>query len=291
MQNTNINIHNNINDIFNNMSYNEEYNFDIWITIIIIILTIFITIYFYIQNLIKSQRPNWQKNKCNPLYMPFASSLETDLDLSNNFTQENFNECLNDLTFGISLDVKNPFNIIFAIFKNLFAFFATIVSQILSFFMYLLNLIFELFNKIIEKLKIILHQVNIVLIKSNSFINNIIYTLQHIYYTILVAVGLLRTLIVASITVISTSFLISGISQFTSIFVALGLHLFLAMILSTNIFTLPWGIIQWALFSVQLVLFLASLVYLILTILIHIGVVNFGNEIKKGTSEEEAEVD
>ena len=148
----------NIKNVFDNMSYSEQYNYDIWFTIIAIIIVLVLTIYFYIDNFIKSQRPNWKNNKCNPLYMPFASALAGDQDSLNdpsgNFAEKNFNECLNDLTFGISLDAKQPINAIFGIFKSMFAFLASIVSQIVAFFMYLLNLIFQLVQQVLV-LKII----------------------------------------------------------------------------------------------------------------------------------------
>lgn len=272
----------NIKNVFDNMSYSEQYNYDIWFTIIAIIIVLVLTIYFYIDNFIKSQRPNWKNNKCNPMYMPFADvlagSVDADgnqIDPSGNFAEKNFNECLNDLTFGISLDVKQPINIIFGIFKSMFAFLASIVSEIVAFFMYLLNLIFQLFNALVERLKLILHQVNIVLIRGNTFLQNIIYTLQDIYFTVVVGVELLKTLIGASLNVMATTFLIGGIAQFAAVLSPLIIFIATAMALSWNPFTFAFSFIFWALAAIYSILLLISLAVMIIGMLLNFKVREF----------------
>ena len=269
----------NIKNIFDNMSYSEQYNYDIWFTIIAIIIVLVLTIYFYIDNFIKSQRPNWKNNKCNPLYMPFADALAgsvdadgNQIDPSGNFAEKNFNECLNDLTFGISLDVKQPINVIFGIFKSMFAFLASIVSQIVAFFMYLLNLIFQLFNALVERLKLILHQVNIVLIRGNTFLQNIIYTLQDIYFTVVVGVSLLKTLIGASLNVMATTFLIGGIAQFVAVLIPL--TIFIIMGAAFSLFPLAAAPF-WTLAAIYTVLVIASVALMIIAILYMMSIRKF----------------
>ena len=269
----------NIKNVFDNMTYSEQYNYDIWFTIIAVIIVLVLTIYFYIDNFIKSQRPNWKNNKCNPLYMPFAGALAESIDAdgnqidpSGNFAEKNFNECLNDLTFGISLDVKQPINVIFGIFKSMFAFLASIVSQIVAFFMYLLNLIFQLFNALVERLKLILHQVNIVLIRGNTFLQNIIYTLQDIYFTVVVGVALLKTLIGASLNVMATTFLVGGIGQFVAVLIPL-----IGFIIMGAIFSWfpPVAAPFWALAAIYSILLLISLAVMIFGILLNLSVGEF----------------
>lgn len=272
----------NIKNVFDNMSYSEQYNYDIWFTIIAIIIVLVLTIYFYIDNFIKSQRPNWKNNKCNPLYMPFADALAgsedadgNPIDPSGNFAEKNFNECLNDLTYGISLDVKQPINVIFGIFKSMFAFLASIVSQIVAFFMYLLNLIFQLFNALVERLKLILHQVNIVLIRGNTFLQNIIYSLQDIYFTVVVGVELLKTLIGASLNVMASAFLIGGIAQFAAVLSPLIVFIVIASVLSGSFFLAPFAPPFWALAAIYTVLLLISLAVMIIGILLNLSVGEF----------------
>ena len=279
----------NIKNVFDNMSYSEQYNYDIWFTIIAIIIVLVLTIYFYIDNFIKSQRPNWKNNKCNPLYMPFADALAgsvdadgNQIDPSGNFAEKNFNECLNDLTFGISLDAKQPINAIFGIFKSMFAFLASIVSQIVAFFMYLLNLIFQLFNALVERLKLILHQVNIVLIRGNTFLQNIIYSLQDIYFTVVVGVELLKTLIVASLNVMASTFLIGGIAQFGAVLNPLIVFITIASFFSASFFLAPFSLPFWALAAIYTVLVIVSIAVMIIAILLFLKVLEFGKGVLSG---------
>lgn len=274
----------NIKNVFDNMSYSEQYNYDIWFTIIAVIIVLVLTIYFYIDNFIKSQRPNWKNNKCNPLYMPFADALASSVDEDGNFAEKNFNECLNDLTFGISLDAKQPINAIFGIFKSMFAFLASIVSQIVAFFMYILNLIFQLFNALIERLKLILHQVNIVLIRGNTFLQNIIYSLQDIYFTLVVGVELLKTLVVASLNVMATTFLVGGIAQFGAVLNPLIIFILIASFLSGSFFLAPFSLPYWALVAIYTVLVIISIAVMIIAILIFFKVLEFNEGILSGVN-------
>ena len=211
--------------------------------------------------------------------MPFADALAgsvdadgNQIDPSGNFAEKNFNECLNDLTFGISLDVKQPINVIFGIFKSMFAFLASIVSQIVAFFMYLLNLIFQLFNALVERLKLILHQVNIVLIRGNTFLQNIIYTLQDIYFTVVVGVSLLKTLIGASLNVMATTFLIGGIAQFVAVLIPL--TIFIIMGAAFSLFPLAAAPF-WTLAAIYTVLVIASVALMIIAILYMMSIRKF----------------
>ena len=141
--------------------------------------------------------------------------------------------------------------------------------------MYLLNLIFQLFNALVERLKLILHQVNIVLIRGNTFLQNIIYTLQDIYFTVVVGVELLKTLIGASLNVMATTFLVGGIAQFGAVLTPLIIFITTAMALSWNPFTVAFSFIFWALAAIYSILLLISLAVMIIGILLNLKVGEF----------------
>jgi len=149
---------------------------------------------------------------------------------------------------------------------------ASIVSQIVAFFMYLLNLIFQLFNALVERLKLILHQVNIVLIRGNTFLQNIIYTLQDIYFTVVVGVALLKTLIGASLNVMATTFLVGGIAQFVAVLIPLIVFIIMGAILS---WFPPVAAPFWALAAIYTVLVIISVALMIFAILIMMSIREF----------------
>ena len=60
---------------FDEMTYFEKYNVDIWITIVAILIVVFIVMYVLIGSRISIEKLNWEKNKCNPFYMPFGKHI------------------------------------------------------------------------------------------------------------------------------------------------------------------------------------------------------------------------
>ena len=157
----------------------------------------------------------------------------------------------------------------------MFAFLASIVSQIVAFFMYLLNLIFQLFNALVERLKLILHQVNIVLIRGNTFLQNIIYTLQDIHFTVVVGVSLLKTLIGASLNVMASTFLIGGIAQFIGVLTPLIVFIGVAIGLQMSFWLAAFAVPFWILAGIYTVLLLASITVMIFGFLFNFSIREF----------------
>lgn len=142
------NFKNNIIEIFKNYSFYEKYNNDIWITIIAIIFSTFLSFYFFLKGYIKSKKAVWDSNKCNPLFMGFGETINEDNE--NYDSEENFNECLNELNFSMGNEFKSPLDALFKFFMYIFNIASVIVSQIFHFFLYLLQLILSLFKMIID---------------------------------------------------------------------------------------------------------------------------------------------
>lgn len=172
-------IKNNIINNYEDLNFNEKYNNDIWITIVLIILTTFITGYFIILGTIKSQKAVWESNKCNPLFMPFASII------NNSDPNDNFNQCLNNLNYSMGLEFKSPIDSIFAFLMNTFNIASQIVNQILSFFLYLLNLISNFFKSLIETIADLIRRSSVIYSNLMSIVNLLIDTFDIVKYTVL----------------------------------------------------------------------------------------------------------
>jgi hypothetical protein len=86
-------------------SYFAQYGFDVFKTVVCVIILVAITIYMSYDGFVKDARMNWESNKCNPLYMPFAGSIapeegKTAIEVTN----RNFNFCLHEnITGAISI--------------------------------------------------------------------------------------------------------------------------------------------------------------------------------------------
>ena len=73
-------------------SYLSSYGSDILFSIIIIYIYSVAITYYYVKNHLPQLRKNWPKDRCNPLYMPFASLvLKNNKDSANKVIEDNFN--------------------------------------------------------------------------------------------------------------------------------------------------------------------------------------------------------
>lgn len=105
----------NIQDIINILyskhkkSYLSNYGSDILFSIIIIYIYSVAITYYYVKNHIPQLRKSWPKNRCNPLYMPFASLvLKNNTQSTNKVIEDNFNGCINNILQSIAQDALAP---------------------------------------------------------------------------------------------------------------------------------------------------------------------------------------
>jgi len=86
------------------------------------LLIVGVILYTYVQATLDDVREDWVKYRCNPLYMPFAGSIQPDIS-----TADNFQYCMNSFSqqvFGILLD---PIYALFNVFNNILS---SIVGEI-----------------------------------------------------------------------------------------------------------------------------------------------------------------
>ena len=116
--------------IYKGMTYADQYDTSIVITIFFVI-TLFV-VYSYFKTKINAQpiRDNWAKYRCRPDVLPFAGSLnapegESQLD----YTQRNFNYCLQELVKPMAKYAVNPIDYLMAGIMKIF----TIIDKIIVF--------------------------------------------------------------------------------------------------------------------------------------------------------------
>ena len=104
-----------INSLYNNLTYNDFAGIDISILYLLIIVLLTIITYFYIKINLKSIQKKWNKERCNPFYMPFAGWIAAPKNTSWwEYTETNFNFCLEAIfkevfeaaTYAINLTEK-----------------------------------------------------------------------------------------------------------------------------------------------------------------------------------------
>lgn len=272
------NLNKNINSHFDNMDYGEHFNNDIWFTIIIFLIVCFISIYFYVISSLRSYKTEWQKNKCNPLFMPFASLINPEESLDNEFLYiiNNFNECLNTLNAELAFDAKTPLDSIFASLKGLYGLLYQSFINVQKFLLYLFSLILKFFKMIIDKIQNLLIYIRLFFINTNSFLSEILSIFTVMYYTIILVIkswklvfslfvlGWLITIVIPS----STTLLIALIMLVRAIYKA-----FMALVSG------PWGWIFFLGFILLIILltvsFILSLIFFIMVLMVYYIFVQF----------------
>lgn len=96
-------------NLYKGLSYGDQYGTSVIITVIL--LVILFVVYSYYKSKINSQpiRDNWNKYRCYPDVIPFAGMINAPEGESvNNYTQMNFNYCLNEMVKPVTKLAVNP---------------------------------------------------------------------------------------------------------------------------------------------------------------------------------------
>lgn len=180
-----------INNYYENLTYTQEYMYDIWITIIIFLIVLIFVMYFYIKNTILSQKTTWNINKCNPLYMPFASLINPDIT-DPDYNNKNFEECSNSLNFSLLPNFSKPIDTILAFFSSTLTLASGIANTVMNYIVFLINLIIQLFLEIIQRILRIIDEGNLIYIAINNSIQQILSFFTIIYYKLILIVTALK---------------------------------------------------------------------------------------------------
>ena len=208
--NINDNLSKIIKNYFEEIPYYDLYNLDIWITIVIIFIILIIVIYFFSINTLENQRVNFENNKCNPLFMPFASTINKEYKNDPLYNKKNFEECLNNTNYNVALDATSPLDGFFNSIMQFFTSLGELVGKFINFLMYLLELLYKIYELVIERLKIVLASINKLFIGIGDFFNHILGLISNLYYTLILLVDSLKYVF----TIISLAFFTVGLLLF-----------------------------------------------------------------------------
>jgi archaellum component FlaF (FlaF/FlaG flagellin family) len=96
-----------IEDIYKKRGYFSRYGGDVCMAIVLILLSIGITSYSTYQSLLLQIQSNWNQNRCNPIYMPFAGLIMPQPGMTTaDVTIQNFSYCVKQdasMVFSIAM--------------------------------------------------------------------------------------------------------------------------------------------------------------------------------------------
>ena len=97
-------------NLYTKETYYQKYGKDVIISIFIIYLFLAISFYFHTLNHIPNIKANWNQNKCNPIYMPFAGVVLNNPKKTNlEQVDENFSQCIQNILVSIINVFVEPF--------------------------------------------------------------------------------------------------------------------------------------------------------------------------------------
>ena len=182
-------IQDNIKELFDNASYYSRHSDDIWITTLATVIVIGIVIYLYIKSTIAGEKANWEYNKCNPLYMPFASMINGGSDDMNG---DNLKNCFKDLTRSIANDAMGPINASANMFSATLETLSAMSASVQEYIMYLYSLILAFFKELMLRVQRIAGENIIIFTKINNFLHSVLGFISLLYYNLTVIIDSIK---------------------------------------------------------------------------------------------------
>ena len=240
----------NLNTLYKNRGYFDRYGGDVCISIALIIFTISITGYSNYQSVMSQVKTNWNQERCNPIYMPFAGIIMPEQDSSAlETTVNNFSYCIKQDVSSVFSIAMMPFE--FAIYLMI-EFIDAVLSAILAFMAFIqwlknqLGGIFAiLYTKIIYFLipliEMIIH-IRDMISKVNGIATAALYTAMNIYNTtvsgILNIMTILNNILLITIAILLALILLAFLLIPTPAF-PLGLGMYIAGLSIMTAFVVP----------------------------------------------------
>ena len=236
------NIEDNINHYFDHLTYSEAYSLDIWITILVVLFVTIITLYFYIINTLKSFKSSWNSMKCNPFLMPFASIINSDdASFDYNYTENNFNNCMNDLNKNLTNKVDISFKKIFTYFTGLLSSVSQIMFSLIQFIAYLYSELLKIFNLFSSRMLSIMNENNKIILAISNFISMVMGFVAQLYYKVVIIVDSIKLMLPIFAMAILIGILIPAIiATIITLIISIVLFIFMAIFMWFGFFGLPF---------------------------------------------------
>lgn len=277
------NIINNINSFNDNASYYELFNQDIWITIIVFIIVFFIAAYFFIKSTIRSYKAEWEKNKCNPIFMPFASIINPDLANGDDFAYvlDNFKDCLDMLNAESATRMTKPIN---DIRENLGSFYGNlygVANTTYEYIVKLFNLMLHFARLFLEKILNFTLNTQLVFITINDFFAKILSVFTVIFYTLQLLIGAYRLIFTLAVMGFLIAFVIPASVILTIQTIILITGIVRLVVASFGLpFTIGWFLLDLVVVIIGIVTFIFALIFLIIITLFYTLLLSFVSEIE-----------
>jgi len=110
-----------VDELYDQSGYSDKYGLHLWIVITLAFLVLFASAYYYVLNHLQPIKANWNEEKCNPAYMPFAGVIHDKKgDDFYKFTADNFTGCTQTVLQKITDYAFLPYYYAMNVMSNVF---------------------------------------------------------------------------------------------------------------------------------------------------------------------------
>jgi len=191
-----------IESLYKKRGYFERYGVDVVISFLLIGITIGITSFSTYSSILSQAKANWNANRCNPIYMPFAGVIMPQPgQTASETTGQNFQYCIQQNTSMVINLALMPFEFAMFIVIEFIDTVMSAITAIMKMIEWLKNVIGGIFREMYEKillfvipLMIMITKLRDMLAKMNGVMVTTLYTVMNVY-NIMVS-GILNIMVV-----------------------------------------------------------------------------------------------
>jgi hypothetical protein len=193
-----------INDVYDNLTYYDLYGTSIFLFFIITFIVILAFLFSRIMQSKDEIASDWENQRCKPQNIPFAGYISKPSDKTAfEYTNENFQYCIQDILLGISEKSLQPFNFMVDSLTSIFSRIAEAIQKIREILFSIRENVKKITENIMNRTLNILIPLQTMLISLSDAFNKTqgiltagLYTALGSYYTLQALLGAILELIV-----------------------------------------------------------------------------------------------
>jgi hypothetical protein len=193
-----------INNIYDNLTYYDLYGTSVFLFFIITFITILAFLYSRILLSKEEIASDWENQRCKPQNIPFAGYISKPSDKTAfEYTNENFQYCIQDILFDISEKSLQPFNFMVESLTSIFSKIGEAIQKIREILASIRANIQKIVKDIMNRILNIMIPLQTMLISLSDIFNKIqgiltagLYTALGSYYTLQSLMGAILELII-----------------------------------------------------------------------------------------------
>lgn len=246
-----------INKLYENLTYFDTYSGSFVLFIIITLVVIQIIIYALIMINVEPIRADWANQRCNPYIVPIAGLINKPDNMSiNDFTQENFAFCTQNVLSGISGNALKPITFVAASLQKVADGIKNSLNGIRGMFDNVRTSAMDVAQELMGRLMNLMAPIQQIIIafkdmmgKVNGIMTAALYTLLGSYYTLQSLMGAIAEFIIRILIVLAA--LIAGFWLFpftwgaamanTVIFIAISIPMIIILAFMSNSLQIKGG--------------------------------------------------